>query len=93
MPYLVIFQYFLIAGFCASFHIKCFCKWRNFKCIIKDLINYIPSMPRYSWSKIFIGALKKKKKLRKKNITKFKDVIESYWPIGLMLVNSKELKV
>jgi len=52
-------------------------------------------MPRYSWSKIFIGALqkKKKKKLKKKNIPKFKNVIESNWPIGLMLVNSKELKV
>jgi len=39
-------QVFPIAGFCVSFQIECFCKWRNSKCIIKDLINHIPSMPR-----------------------------------------------
>jgi len=44
----------------------------------KDLINHIPSMLPYSW-------LKKNnhwcstRKIRKKNITKFKDVIKSYW--------------
>jgi len=40
------------------------------------LINHIPSMPRYSWSK---KSLVLYKKIKKKNITKFKDVIESYW--------------
>ena len=69
-------QVFLIAGFCASFQIKFFCKWRNSKSIIKDLINHIPSMPRYSWSK---KSLVLYKKIKKKNITKFKDAIESYW--------------
>ncbi|KAG4094391.1 hypothetical protein H8356DRAFT_1333391 [Neocallimastix lanati (nom. inval.)] len=39
-------QVFSIAGFCASLQIKCFCKWRNSKCIIKDLINHISSMPQ-----------------------------------------------
>jgi len=33
-------------------------------------------MPHYSWSK---KSLMLYKKIKKKNITKFKDVIESYW--------------
>jgi len=32
-------QVFPMAGFCASFQIKCFCKWRNSKCIIKDHVT------------------------------------------------------
>ena len=69
-------QVFPIAGFCASFQIKCFRKWRNSKCIIKDLINHIPSISRYSWSK---KTLVLYKKIKKNNITKFKDFIELYW--------------
>jgi len=70
-------QVFPMAGFCASFQIKCFCKWRNSKCIIKDLINHIPFIPRYSWSK---KSQVLRNKIKKKNITKFKYFIESYWP-------------
>jgi len=70
------FQVLPIAGFCTSLQIKYFCKWRNSKCIIKDIISYIPSMPCYSWSK---KSLVLYKKIKKKNITKFKDIIESYW--------------
>ena len=33
-------------------------------------------MPRYFWSK---KSLVLYEKIKKKNITKFKDVIESYW--------------
>jgi hypothetical protein len=56
---------------------KCFYKWRNSKCIIKDLINHIPSCHAILSRKEITGTLQEK--LRKRNITKFKDVIESYW--------------
>ena len=34
-------QIFPIVGFRASLQIKCFNKWRKYKCIIKDLIEIL----------------------------------------------------
>ena len=40
-----------IAGVCAALQIKSFAKWNKSNCITKDLINSIPKMPHYSWTK------------------------------------------
>ena len=53
---------FPIAGFCTSMQIKCFCKWINSNCIIKNLIKHIPVMRKYSWAKNLVLFTKKSRK-------------------------------
>ena len=40
-----------IACFCANAQIRCFNKWSNSSCIIAHLVNNIPTLSHYSWSK------------------------------------------
>jgi len=99
MSYLVDLQAFPIAGFCASLQIKntffffffffFFCKWKNSKCIIKDLINHISFhttlfLVEKKNSLVLYGKIKKKKK---KNITK------SFWSDVAKFQGIKGLKV
>jgi len=81
------FLVFPIAGFCASLQITCFCKWRNSKCLIKDLINYIlPCHVIFGRKNHWCST----RKLRKRISLNSKMLLNH---IGLMLVNFKELKV
>ncbi len=66
---------FPIAGFCTSMQIKCFCKWINLNCIIKNLIKHISVLRKYFWAK---ESRTLYKKIKKRNIIKFSDVIEIY---------------
>jgi len=56
--------------------LKCFIKWKSSNCIIKDLINFIPPMSHYSWTKESKTLWKRP---AKQNVTKIKDVKEYYW--------------
>ncbi len=66
---------FPIAGFFTSMQIKCFCKWINLNCIIKNLIKHISVLRKYFWAK---ESRTLYKKIKKRNIIKFSDVIEIY---------------
>ena len=65
-----------LAGVCAAQQVKCFIKWKKSNCIIKDLINHIPTMSHYSWAK---ESRSLRKKLIKKNIKDSKGIKEEYW--------------
>jgi len=58
-----------LSALCAIAQIRCFNKWKDSSCIIKELITNIPSMPHYyTWSKESRTLDKKLKGLSKKEI-------------------------
>ncbi|OUM56917.1 hypothetical protein PIROE2DRAFT_18265 [Piromyces sp. E2] len=67
-----------LAGICATQQIKCFIKWRNSNCIIRDLVRDIPTILY--------------KKLKKNNIKKTNEINEHYWIISPLINKIKVLR-
>ena len=65
-----------LAAICAAQQLKCFKKWKSSNCIIKNLIKFIPTMSRYSWTK---ESRSLNRRLVKRNIMNIKEVKEDYW--------------
>ncbi len=65
-----------IAGTCAALQVQCFKRWAKSKCIIRDLIQYIPKLSHYSWTKETRTLYKK---LKKKNCNSTLDIKKLYW--------------
>ena len=76
----------LLAAICAAQQLKCFFKWKSSKCIIRDLIRFIPPMSHYSWTKES-KSLKKKLKSQKNS----KEIKEYYWLNSLLIMVLKLL--
>ena len=65
-----------LSGVCAAQQIKCFSKWKSSNCIIRNLVNSIPPMSHYSWTK---ETRTLRRKLKKNNLKSTKEVKEYYW--------------
>jgi len=63
-----------IASFCAKTQIRCYNKWKNSSCIIAHLVNNIPTLSHYSWTKKS-RRLSEKTHKGKKHLRKLKNII------------------
>jgi hypothetical protein len=77
-----------LSATCAIRQINCYKKWQSSSCIIKELIQYIPAMSHYSWTKES-RTLERKLDLKNKDIdNKTKNNIKEFHWIRDMLNDS-----